>query len=76
MPEEAYASPADVQKSRWTLCLAALLLSFAATLISHYAQAQSPESNQASLVIHSDQPQGIINRNICGRFAKHLGRLI
>jgi alpha-N-arabinofuranosidase len=64
------------KKSRWTLCLAVLLPSTAAILISYYAKAQSPESNQASLVIYSDQPQGIINRNIYGQFAEHLGRLI
>jgi alpha-N-arabinofuranosidase len=27
-------------------------------------------------VIRSDQPKGVINRNIQGQFAEHLGRLI
>jgi alpha-N-arabinofuranosidase len=58
------------------LGLAALLMSFAAAHISHDAQAQNPVSNQASLVIHSDQPRGVINPNIYGQFAEHLGRLI
>ncbi len=40
------------------------------------AQAQNSEPNKASLVIRSEQPKGIINRNIQGQFAEHLGRLI
>ncbi len=44
---------------------------------SYYlAQAQNSEPNKASLVIRSHQPKGVINRNIQGQFAEHLGRLI
>ena len=31
---------------------------------------------QAELTIHADQPQGIINKNLYGQFAEHLGRSI
>lgn len=40
------------------------------------ARAQNVESNQATLTIRLDQPGSIINRNIYGQFAEHLGRLI
>ena len=63
-------------KHRWALRLAALALCFAALPFYRYLQAQNPEPNKASLLIHSDQPKGIINRNIYGQFAEHLGRLI
>jgi alpha-N-arabinofuranosidase len=43
---------------------------------SHLPRSQNPEPNKASLIIHADQPKGIINRNIYGHFAEHLGRLI
>ena len=38
--------------------------------------AQDPGANKALIVIRFDQPKGIINRNIYGHFAEHLGRLI
>ncbi len=63
-------------QDRYTLWLAALAICFLNTSISHRAQAQSPEPNKASLLIHADQPKGTINRNIYGQFAEHLGRLI
>ena len=54
-----------------------LLLVFAfCTPILKTASAQTPETNKASLVIHSDQTGPTINRNIYGHFAEHLGRLI
>lgn len=40
------------------------------------AQAQNSEPNKAALVIRADQPKGVINRNLQGQFAEHLGRLI
>ena len=40
------------------------------------AQAQSSEPSKASLVIRSNQPGAVINRNIYGHFAEHLGRLV
>ncbi|HJQ24997.1 MAG TPA: alpha-N-arabinofuranosidase [Blastocatellia bacterium] len=58
------------------LSLAALAISLLAVPIPHRAQARNPESNKASLVIRADQPKGIINRNLYGQFAEHLGRLI
>jgi alpha-N-arabinofuranosidase len=53
-----------------------ILMSLVTILISHNAPAQDPKPNKALLLIHSDQPKGIINRNIYGQFAEHLGRLI
>jgi alpha-N-arabinofuranosidase len=63
-------------KGRWALWFAALAICFLTTPISLRAQAQNPKPNEVSLVIRSDQPKGIINRNIYGQFAEHLGRLI
>ena len=63
-------------KGRRALWLVALGICFLNTPASHRAQAQNSEPNKASLVIHSDQPEGVINRNIYGQFAEHLGRLI
>jgi len=40
------------------------------------AQAQNAEPYKATLVVRVDQPRWIINRNIYGQFAEHLGRLI
>ena len=36
----------------------------------------SSDPIQASLTVHTDQGQGVINRNIYGQFAEHLGRSI
>jgi alpha-N-arabinofuranosidase len=38
--------------------------------------AQNAEPLRAELTVRADQPGGIINRNIYGQFAEHLGRLI
>ncbi|HEX7773830.1 MAG TPA: hypothetical protein VF435_15520, partial [Pyrinomonadaceae bacterium] len=38
--------------------------------------AQNAQPYQATLVVHADRPGAIINRNIYGHFAEHLGRLI
>jgi hypothetical protein len=61
---------------QWALCVAVLTICFVIFSISDHAQGQKAESNKASLLIHSDQPKWIINRNIYGQFAEHLGRLI
>ena len=53
-------------------CFALLLL--ASIVYRPLAQAQT--SYEATLAISVDQPRGIINRNIYGQFAEHLGRLI
>ena len=37
---------------------------------------EAQNSYQATLTIRLDQPQAVINRNIYGQFAEHLGRLI
>src|ERR1051325_4391850 len=39
-------------------------------------RAQTPASYQATLTIRLDQPGAVINRNLYGQFAEHLGRLI
>ncbi|HET6977071.1 MAG TPA: alpha-N-arabinofuranosidase [Pyrinomonadaceae bacterium] len=39
-------------------------------------RAQNTGTYKASLVVRVDQPRSIINRNIYGQFAEHLGRLI
>src|ERR1044071_3083492 len=58
------------------LGFAALALGFLSAPAFYRVQAQIAEPNKASLVIRADQPKGIINRNIQGQFAEHLGRLI
>ncbi len=63
-------------KRRRSLWLATLAISFLTFPAFYRTQAQNSEPNEASLVIRSDQPGGIINRNIQGQFAEHLGRLI
>jgi alpha-N-arabinofuranosidase len=65
-----------VRKRQWALYLAAMAMCFAAFSLSHHVRAQNPEPNKATLLIHSDRPKEIINRNIYGHFAEHLGRLI
>jgi alpha-N-arabinofuranosidase len=40
------------------------------------AQAQTSEPYKATLVIRSDRPGAVINKNIYGQFAEHLGRLV
>ena len=40
------------------------------------ARAQSAQPFRAELTVRADQPKGVINRNIYGHFAEHLGRLI
>jgi alpha-L-arabinofuranosidase len=55
------------------IALAALIAS-STTQVAPSAHAQN--SYQATLSIRLDQPGAIINRNIYGQFAEHLGRLI
>jgi alpha-L-arabinofuranosidase len=63
-------------KRRWALWLATLAIGFLTTSTCYLVKAQNPEPNKASLVIRADQPKGVINRNLYGQFAEHLGRLI
>jgi len=58
------------------LLVAVLITGFLTAPTFYHAQAQNTEPIKASLVVHADQPKGIINRNIQGQFAEHLGRLI
>jgi alpha-N-arabinofuranosidase len=54
------------------LVLAALVL----TNLTRFSEAQTTESYKVTLAIRVDQPRWVINRNIYGQFAEHLGRLI
>jgi len=60
------------KRRKLPVCLALLLL--ASILWPPLAHTQN--SYQATLTIHIDQPRWIINRNLYGQFAEHLGRLI
>jgi alpha-L-arabinofuranosidase len=62
-------------KCRRALVLAALALCVLLAPLSCLAQAGGA-SNKATLTIHADRPGSVINRNIYGHFAEHLGRLI
>lgn len=55
------------------LALAAILI---CSLPASVPLAQIAQPYQATLVIHAERPGTIINRNIYGHFAEHLGRLI
>ena len=59
-----------------TLALIVIATGFAPERIIAPSRAQNTTSYQARLVIHLDQPGAVINRNIYGQFAEHLGRLI
>ena len=56
--------------------LAALAVCVLAAPFSRQALAQNPEPLKATLAIRADRPGAVINRNIYGQFAEHLGRLI
>ncbi len=56
------------------LLLGLLLLSAAPA--TRQVLAQNPAPSKATLVIRADRPGAVINRNIYGQFAEHLGRLI
>src|ERR1041385_9278547 len=59
--------------SIWT---ATFVLVALATCFLPLRAAQTPTSYQATLAIRVDQPGPVINRDIYGQFAEHLGRLI
>src|SRR5215213_9040022 len=63
------------QKLSVWLMLAALAICFLTNPVLP-ARAQTAESYKATLAIRLDQPRSVINRNIYGQFAEHLGRLI
>ncbi len=54
--------------------LSALVMCLLTTHVTFPARAQS--AYDATLAIRLDQPQAVINRNIYGHFAEHLGRLV
>lgn len=59
--------------------LALVLAAFAVCLptqLMSSSQAQTTGSYKATLAIRLDQPRWVINRNIYGQFAEHLGRLV
>jgi alpha-N-arabinofuranosidase len=56
--------------------LAALTICVIIPLSFPEAQGQAAEPYKATLVIRADRPGAVINRNIYGQFAEHLGRLI
>ena len=63
-------------KRRRALCHVALAVCVLAVPFTLRAQAPSPAPNRATLVLRADRPGAIINRNLYGQFAEHLGRLI
>lgn len=60
--------------SLW-LALVALSICLLTNLVLP-AHTQSSESYKATLAIRLDRPGSVINRNIYGQFAEHLGRLV
>jgi len=60
---------------KFSICTAMLLLVALATAFLPI-RAQTPSTYQATLAIRLDQPGAVINRNLYGQFAEHLGRLI
>ena len=56
--------------------VAAATVTLAATFAPTAASAQTAEPIRAEIVVRADQPKGVINRNIYGHFAEHLGRLV
>ena len=65
-----------VMAVRSGLWLAGFIMSIVTTPVSRLVQAQSAEPNKATLVVRADQTGAVINKNIYGQFAEHLGRLI
>lgn len=55
---------------------AALVFCLLTTTLSLPVMAQNNAPNKATLNIRADRPGPLINRNIYGQFAEHLGRLI
>src|SRR5690242_15813380 len=65
--------------SRRKLNPGVLLLILTAVVLTNFAHSsanQTTESYKAALTIRVDEPRWVINRNIYGQFAEHLGRLI
>ena len=60
-----------------TLALASFAVAVALLLAAPTGHAQAPASSAgptASAVLHADQPGPVVNKNIYGHFAEHLGR--
>src|ERR1044071_7558413 len=62
------------RRALWLVGLTVCLLQ--AAPFARRAQAQTAAPNKATLVVHADRPGPVINKNIYGQFAEHLGRLI
>lgn len=62
--------------SRSVTCFVGFAICFASTLIVPSARGQNWAPNKASLIIRTKEPGAVINPNIYGQFAEHLGRLI
>jgi alpha-N-arabinofuranosidase len=62
--------------SRSLTCFVGFAICFASTLIVPSARGQNSALNKASLIIRTKEPGAVINPNIYGHFAEHLGRLI
>jgi alpha-N-arabinofuranosidase len=65
-------------RQKFHVCLAALVLAAIcfATPLARSSRAQTTEAHKATLTVRLDQPRWVINRNLYGHFAEHLGRLI
>ena len=62
---------------KWSLALASFLGALALLLAAHSGHAQatgSPTGLTASAVLRADLPGPVVNKNIYGHFAEHLGR--
>jgi alpha-L-arabinofuranosidase len=53
-----------------------LVTALVLTNLTHSSASQTTQSYKATLTIRLDEPRWVINRNIYGQFAEHLGRLI
>jgi alpha-N-arabinofuranosidase len=53
-----------------------VVLTISALFIPGFAVAQDRQPNKATLVVRADKSGPVINKNIYGHFAEHLGRLI
>jgi alpha-N-arabinofuranosidase len=54
--------------------LTAAAFSLAAMTPLRSVRAQTAQTFEATMVLHADQPKAVINRNLYGQFAEHLGR--
>jgi alpha-N-arabinofuranosidase len=60
-------------KPRHLIRLSATLLALLAWLVVPQAQAPTPAASVVKATLRADQPGAVVNRNIYGHFAEHLG---